>query len=50
MNKKGHTYEEDLTVEVEYTYEKKTYNKVYNIEKLRRRFENIIQNLKNQKS
>ena len=46
MDKSKHTYEEDLTVNVEYGYNNK-HHKIYNIEQIKKRFEFILESLKN---
>ncbi|QDP61313.1 MAG: hypothetical protein Unbinned1524contig1000_70 [Prokaryotic dsDNA virus sp.] len=48
MNKQKHTYQEDFEIGVEYSYDK-DYKKVYDIEKLKRRFKHIIDSLKNKR-
>ena len=43
MNSKiGHTYEEVMPVEIEYTYNKPGYKKVYNTAKLKRKFDTLL--------
>tara|TARA_R100000406_G_scaffold92299_2_gene81144 strand:+ start:1137 stop:1298 length:162 start_codon:yes stop_codon:yes gene_type:complete len=41
-SKKGHIYEEVFPVEVEYTYNKPGYRKVYDTEKLKRKFKTLL--------
>tara|TARA_R110002020_G_scaffold358437_6_gene570747 strand:- start:908 stop:1078 length:171 start_codon:yes stop_codon:yes gene_type:complete len=50
LNMRGgsHTYEEDFKLAIEYTYNKE-YKKVYNIDKLKRKFDVIIESYKNKK-
>ena len=43
MNSKiGHTYEEIMPVDIEYTYVKPGYKKVYNTAKLKRKFDTLL--------
>jgi|TARA_A100001391_G_C4917050_1_gene238101 hypothetical protein len=42
-SKKGHVYEEEFPVQVEYTYDKPGYKKVYNIDKLKRIFNKLLE-------
>lgn len=50
LNMRGgnHTYEEDFKLAIEYTYNKE-YKKVYNIDKLKRKFDVILESYKNKK-
>tara|TARA_R100000700_G_C3075745_1_gene83752 strand:- start:182 stop:382 length:201 start_codon:yes stop_codon:yes gene_type:complete len=43
-NDSRHVYQKDITLEVEYSYNK-NYRKVYDIKQLRRRFRNLVANL-----
>ena len=44
----NHIYQEEFEIGVEYFYDK-TYNKVYDIKKLKRKFKRIVEHLKNKK-
>tara|TARA_Y100001938_G_C7730976_1_gene254605 strand:+ start:339 stop:494 length:156 start_codon:yes stop_codon:yes gene_type:complete len=44
----NHIYQEEIEIGVEYCYDK-TYKKVYDIKKLKRKFKRIVEHLKNKK-
>ncbi len=43
-NDTRHVYQKDITLELEYSYNKE-YRKVYDIKQLRRQFRNLVANL-----